>query len=128
MRLLLDTHVLLWASEESDELSSRAKSMIDNPENDLVFSVVSLWEITIKRRGKDHRFRSDPHVLRRELVDRGYEELAITSEHALAVDSLPPIHKDPFDRMLAAQAISEGITLLTADTILAGYPCPVQLI
>jgi PIN domain nuclease of toxin-antitoxin system len=102
--------------------------MINDPENDLAFSVVSLWEIAIKRRGKDRGFRTDPHLLRRELVERGYEELTITSEHALAVDGLPSIHKDPFDRMLAAQAIIEGITLLTADTVLAGYPCPVRLV
>ena len=128
MRLLLDTHVLLWAAEESDKLSLKAKGMIDDPENNLVFSVVSLWEIAIKRHGKDRSFRTNPHVLRRELIDRGYEELTITSQHALAVDSLPPIHTDPFDRMLAAQASTEGITLVTADTTLAKYPCPVRLV
>ncbi len=128
MRLLLDTHILLWASEEADELSAETKSMIADPENYLMFSIVSLWEVAIKRRGRDTTFRTDPHVLRRELVDRGYEELAITGAHALAVDNLPLIHKDPFDRMLVAQALIEGITLLTADKILAEYSCPVRLV
>jgi PIN domain nuclease of toxin-antitoxin system len=128
MRLLLDTHVLLWAAEESEELSAKAKALIDDPENALVFSVVSLWEIAIKRRGKNQSFRTDPHVLRRELIERNYEELAITSVHALGVDSLPGIHKDPFDRMLASQAIAEGITLVTVDIVLAKYPCPVRLV
>ena len=128
MRLLLDTHVLLWASEESEDLSFKAKALISDPQNHLVFSVVSLWEVSIKRRGKDVTFRTDPHVLRRELTDRGYEELAITGAHALTVDSLPLHHKDPFDRMLVAQAIIEGITLLTADRIMAKYPCPVRLV
>ncbi len=128
MRLLLDTHVLLWASELSAELSRKAKAMIADPENHLVFSVVSLWEVAIKRRGKDITFRTDPHVLRRELVDRGYEELDITAAHTLMVDSLPLLHRDPFDRMLVAQAIVEGTTLLTADKILAKYPCPVRLV
>ncbi len=128
MRLLLDTHVLLWAAEESEELSVKAKALINDPENVLVFSVVSLWEIAIKRRGKDPSFRTDPHVLRRELIERNYQELTITGAHALGVDGLPGIHKDPFDRMLASQAIAEGITLVTADSILAKYPCPVRLV
>ena len=128
MRLLLDTHVLLWAADDSEELSAKAKALIDDPENILVFSVVSFWEIAIKRRAKDPSFRTDPHVLRRELIERNYEELNITGAHALGVDGLPGIHKDPFDRMLASQAIAEGITLVTADSILAKYPCPVRLV
>jgi PIN domain nuclease of toxin-antitoxin system len=128
MRLLLDTHVLLWVSEESARLSEEAKALIEDPENVLVFSVVSLWEIAVKRRGKDASFRTDPHVLRRQLIDHGYVELAITGAHALAVDLLPPIHKDPFDRMLAAQALAEGILLITADRMLARYPCPSRLV
>jgi PIN domain nuclease of toxin-antitoxin system len=125
MRLLLDTHVLLWAADES--LPLQAKILIDDPANVLVFSVVSLWEIAIKRQAS-RQFEADPRVLRRELLDRGYEELMITGAHAMAIDGLPPIHKDPFDRMLVAQALIEGITLLTADAVLAKYPCPVRLV
>jgi PIN domain nuclease of toxin-antitoxin system len=94
--------------------------------NELIFSVASLWEIVIKRGlGRDD-FQVDPRVLRRSLLDNGYSELSILSEHAVAIDALPPIHKDPFDRLLVAQAIVEGITLLTADTLVADYPGPVR--
>ena len=71
-------------------------------------------------------FRVDPRVLRRGLLDNGYEELPITGEHAVAPDGLPPIHKDPFDRMLIAQSMVEGITLLTADPLIAQYPAPIR--
>ncbi len=100
--------------------------MLNNPDHDLLFSAASLWEVTIKRGlGRDD-FRVDPRLLRRGLLDNGYGELAITSEHAIAVDLLPPIHKDPFDRMLLAQAMVEGIALLTSDPLLARYPGPVH--
>jgi len=91
----------------------------------LLFSVASLWEIVIKNRlGRDD-FKVDPRLLRRGLLDNGYIELGIASTHVMAVDALPPIHKDPFDRLLVAQAMVEGITLLTADLCVASYPCPV---
>ena len=100
--------------------------MLNNPDHDLLFSAASLWEVTIKRGlGRDD-FRVDPRLLRRGLLDNGYGELAITSEHAIAVDLLPPIHKDPYDRMLLAQAMVEGIALLTSDPLLARYPGPVH--
>jgi PIN domain nuclease of toxin-antitoxin system len=98
-----------------------------DPENELLFSVASLWEIVIKRGLKRPDFQVDARLLRRGLLDNGYQELPILSEHAVAVDSLPPIHKDPFDRLLIAQATVEGITLLTDDTTVAQYPGPVQL-
>jgi PIN domain nuclease of toxin-antitoxin system len=100
--------------------------LLNNPDHDLLFSAASLWEVTIKRGlGRDD-FRVDPRLLRRGLLDNGYGELAITSEHAIAVDLLPPIHKDPYDRMLLAQAMVEGIALLTSDPLLARYPGPVH--
>jgi PIN domain nuclease of toxin-antitoxin system len=126
LRLLLDTHLLLWGAGQPDRLSAAARSLLQDPANDLVFSVASLWEITIKRGLGRADFRVEPRVLRRGLRDHGYTELAITAEHALAVDLLPPIHKDPFDRLLLAQAVMEGITLLTADPIVARYPAPVR--
>ncbi len=98
-----------------------------DPDNDLLFSVASLWEIVIKRGLHRPDFQVDARLLRRGLLDNGYLELPILSEHVVAVDSLPPIHKDPFDRLLVAQATVEGITLLTDDPTVAQYPGPVQL-
>lgn len=126
MKLLLDTHLLLWAAGSPEKLSTSARLSIEDPQNELFFSVASLWEIVIKRRLERSDFRVEASVLRRGLLDNGYQELAITSEHAVSVDSLPPLHKDPFDRILVAQAIAEGITLLTADTLVAQYPGPVR--
>jgi PIN domain nuclease of toxin-antitoxin system len=126
MKLLLDTHLLVWTAAEPEKLPAAAWVLMDDRDNNLFFSVVSLWEVAIKRGLKRHDFSADPRLLRRELLDNGYEELGISGAHALAIDSLPLIHKDPFDRMLAAQALTEGITLLTADPLLAKYPCPVR--
>ena len=126
MKLLLDTHLLLWAAGEPDRLSADARALIDAPENELFFSAASLWEIAIKRGlGRDD-FKVDTRLLRRGLLDNGYSELPIGSEHAVAIDSLPSIHKDPFDHMLVAQAMVEGITLLTVDAYVAQYPGPVR--
>ena len=126
MKLLLDTQLLLWAAGQPERLSARAKRQIENRENELLFSAASLWEIAIKSTlGRDD-FRVEPRVLRRGLLDNGYLELPITSEHAVSVDTLPPLHKDPFDRLLLAQALVEGITLLTADAQLARYRGPVR--
>ena len=121
MKLLLDTHILLWAAGEPEQLSSKAKALIEDPENQLYFSAASLWEISIKNKLGRADFKVDLAVLRRNLLDNGYEEITITSAHALAVDTLPPIHKDPFDRMLIAQTAVEGITLMTADSVVAEY-------
>lgn len=126
MKLLLDTHLLLWAALQPARLPQRARKLIESMENEPVFSSASLWEIAIKRGLGRKDFQVDPRVLRRGLLDNGYLELAITSEHAVAVDGLPPIHKDPFDRLLVAQSMIEGITLLTADSLLARYPGPIQ--
>ena len=128
MKLLLDTQLLIWVAGLSHRLSAMALGLLNDPRNEPLFSAASIWEIAIKTgRGFDH-FRLDPNVLRRRLVDNGYAELPVTSQHALHVVGLPPIHKDPFDRLLLAQAISEGIVLLTADAQLARYPGPVRLV
>lgn len=128
MKLLLDTHLLLWAAGTPERLSSTARALLEDPLNEPLFSAASLWEITIKRGLGRADFQVDPRVLRRGLLDNGYTELPITSEHAVSVDSLPPLHKDPFDRLLVAQATVEGITLLTADELVAKYPGPVRLV
>jgi PIN domain nuclease of toxin-antitoxin system len=128
MRLLLDTHLLLWVISQSSRLSPQARQLIGDPNNELVFSAASLWEVAIKvGRGRDD-FQVDARLLRRALLDNGYRELAITGEHAVAAGGLPPLHKDPFDRMLVAQSVVEGVTLLTADPRVAQYPAPVQLV
>ncbi|HET7395761.1 MAG TPA: type II toxin-antitoxin system VapC family toxin [Gammaproteobacteria bacterium] len=126
MKLLLDTHVLLWAAGQAEKLSAEARELIENRRNDLFFSAANLWEVSIKHDLGRKDFRVDPRLLRRGLLDNGYEELPITSEHVVAVVGLPPIHKDPFDRLLVAQAMVEGITLLTADPHVAKYPGPIR--
>jgi PIN domain nuclease of toxin-antitoxin system len=126
MKLLLDTHLLLWAAGDPDRLSPAARTLIEAPENELFFSAASLWEIAIKHGLGRSDFQVNARVLRRGLLDNGYSELPIASEHAVAIDSLPSIHKDPFDRILVAQATVEGITLLTVDALVAQYPGPVQ--
>ncbi|MGD9189658.1 MAG: type II toxin-antitoxin system VapC family toxin [Desulfobacteraceae bacterium] len=126
MKLLLDTHILLWAAQGVDHLPLDAQTLMNDPENELLFSVASLWEIVIKCGLGREDFKVNPRLLRRSLLDNDYHELPILSEHAVAIDALPPIHKDPFDRMLIAQATVEGITLLTADAQLAKYPGPIQ--
>lgn len=126
MKLLLDTHLLLWAAGQPEQLSVTARALLDDPQNELLFSAASLWEIAIKRGlGRDD-FRVDPRLLRRGLLDNGYGELAITSQHVVTIDGLPPIHKDPFDRILVAQSIVEGFALLTTDPVVAQYPGPVR--
>jgi PIN domain nuclease of toxin-antitoxin system len=126
VKLLLDTHLLLWAAAGSASLPAEAAALIDEPANELTFSAASLWEIAIKSGLGRADFRADSRLLRRGLLDNGYVELPITSEHALAVTSLPNLNRDPFDRLLIAQAKIEGILLLTADPLVAAYPGPVQ--
>lgn len=128
MHLLLDTHILLWAAIDSPRLSRTARDLLERSENQLAFSAASLWEITIKRGLGRSDFVVEPSVLRRELLEHGYEELAINGAHALAVGHLANIHKDPFDRILIAQAESEGYTLVTSDQLIAEYPGPIQLV
>ena len=128
MKLLLDTHLLLWAAGSPGQLSATARLLLEDPQNELLFSAASLWEIVIKCGLGRSDFQVDARVLRRGLLDNGYQELVITSEHSVSIDILPPIHKDPFDRILVAQAIVEGITLLTADALVAQYPGPVRLV
>jgi len=126
MKLLLDTHILLWAAREPKRLPRVARALMDDTQNELIFSVVSVWETAIKSGLGKKDFRTDPRLLRRRLLDNGYSELPLLSKHAVAIDLLPPIHKDLFDRILVAQAMVEGITLLTADAIVAQYPGPVR--
>lgn len=121
MRLLLDTHILLWSAGQPDKLSDEARSLLLDTSNRLFFSAASIWEIVIKRGlGRDD-FKVDPLRLLKQLVINGYEEVAVSADHALAVEVLPPLHKDPFDRILIAQARTEGMLLVTADCQVSLY-------
>lgn len=121
MKLLLDTHILLWAANDPQRLSETTRTLLLEPANTLYFSAVSLWEIVIKRGLGRSDFIVDPHRLRRLLLANGYTELAVTSEHVLQVDRLPPLHKDPFDRLLIAQAQTEALLLVTVDRMVVQY-------
>jgi PIN domain nuclease of toxin-antitoxin system len=113
---------------EPKRLSKQARTLIDNPDNELLFSAASLWEVAIKRGLGREDFKVDVRLLRRGLLDNGYSELPIISDHVVATESLPPIHKDPFDRVLVAQATVEGVTLLTIDSLVAQYPGPIKTV
>lgn len=128
MKLLLDTHVLIWAAGFPDRISAEGRDLIADTENELFFSAASLWEVAIKSTLKREDFAVDARLLRRGLLDNGYSELPIMSEHAVAIGGLPAIHKDPFDRLLIAQSMVEGITLLTADDLVGQYPGPIRKI
>ena len=110
---------------DPDRLPGGGRKLIEDAENELIFSAASLWEITIKSGLGRPDFAVNARLLRRGLLDNGYIELPIASEHAVAIDALPDIHKDPFDRILIAQATIEGISLVTADDVVAQYPGPI---
>lgn len=126
MNFLVDTHLLLWATIVPKKLSKSARQRLDDAGAQPWFSAASIWETAIKRALGRSDFDVEPRRLRRALLDNGWSELAISSEHAAAVNELPPLHKDPFDRMLIAQARTEGFTLLTSDKLVAQYPGAVQ--
>ncbi|MEO1004139.1 MAG: type II toxin-antitoxin system VapC family toxin [Cyanobacteria bacterium J06638_7] len=126
MHLLLDTHLLVWAMGSPQRLPAGLAGMLEDPLNTPMFSVTSLWELVIKQALGRPDFSVQPAVLRRALLDGGWQELPIEARHALAVAQLPPLHRDPFDRMLLAQVTADGLLLITADTRLAAYPGPVR--
>jgi PIN domain nuclease of toxin-antitoxin system len=122
VKILADTHILLWASDQPRKLSRVAMSLLTDIGNQIYFSPLSIWEVSIKGALGRKDFRFDTAILRRNLLHNGYLELPFTSQHAIAVQSLPLIHKDPIDRILIAQAQVENFTLLTADAVVARYP------
>jgi PIN domain nuclease of toxin-antitoxin system len=121
MRLLLDTHAVLWWTDESNRLSKPVREAIVQADEVLV-SAASAWEAAIKvAAGR----LTSPGRLSDAVAASGFKELPVTFRHAEAAASLPPHHRDPFDRMLVAQAIVEGLTLVTHDRLLAAYGMPV---
>ena len=118
----------MWVAGEPDRLPVQVRSLVEDPATEVLFSAASLWEIAIKSGLGRPDFAVDPRVLRRGLLENGYTELPVTGAHAVAVDLLPPIHRDPFDRMLVVQARIEGVPLLTADTTLGLYQGPIEVI
>lgn len=126
MRLLLDTHALLWALMEPEKLSAQARALIEEPANTLLVSAASAWEIANKHRlGRLPEAEAVVRGFRRHLAVLQVIELPISIEHALLAGSLPGEHRDPFDRMLAAQALIEGVPLLTIDPIFTTFRVPV---
>jgi PIN domain nuclease of toxin-antitoxin system len=128
VRLLCDTHILVWAAGDDHRLSAEARRLITSSENEMHYSVASLWEITIKHGLKRQNFDFSARAMRSAMLANGYHELAISCEHALAIDMLPHLHKDPFDRLLVAQAMLEDLTLLTADETVSKYPGSIRLV
>ncbi|MCF7530559.1 type II toxin-antitoxin system VapC family toxin [Neisseria lisongii] len=121
MKYLLDTHILLWAATDSPKLSRAARAIIENWENELYFSAASIWEIAIKTGLGKPEFQVNSSLFRRTLLDNGYLELAIDGRHTAATETLPEIHKDPFDRLLVAQSQIEGMALISADQKVIAY-------
>ncbi len=119
--LLLDTRLVLWFAFEPDRLSGKARKLLQARDNPLAFSVASLWEIAIKSSLGRPDFKVDTARLRNGLLAEGLAEWRIEAEHVARVASLPWVHRDPFDRLLVAQAQAERATLLTVDRVLAGY-------
>ena len=121
MKLLLDTHILLWAAGEPQKLPVKIRQLIEDEENTLFFSAASIWEIVMKNGLGRSDFQIEPRMFRAALMDNGYLELPITSEHVLFVHDLSLLHKDPFDRILVAQSSIEGMALLTVDQAVIDY-------
>lgn len=127
MIFLIDTHLLLWGLGEPERLPSAARNLFDDADHEFWFSAASIWEIAIKRARGRPDFEADPRRARNALLANGCIELVISSEHAAAISDLPPIHKDPFDRLLIAQARCEGVALATSDEVVARYPGNIRL-
>lgn len=122
MKLLLDTHAWLWWLGDPDQLAPAAVELIASPDHLVVVSAASVWEVAIKRARGRLQFDGDPAAA---VVDNAFEPLPISPAHAARAGDLPPHHRDPFDRMLVAQAALEGLTILTRDPAFEAYAVPV---
>lgn len=121
MRILLDTHILLWAIEDDPALSRKARRILSDADNECLFSPISMAEIAIKYTLRPDAMPWTPDEVHEALLEAGYEELPYRSAHAEALCDLPPLHKDPFDRMLVAQAKCEQTAFMSHDDLVAGY-------
>ena len=128
MRLLVDTHLLLWAAARSRRLPKEARLLLQDPANEVFFSAASLWEVVIKAALRKPDFKVDVALLRPALAEMGFVELAVSGAHAERLAILPPLHKDPFDRMLVAQSLAEPLVLLTNDGVLGDYGNSVKVV
>jgi PIN domain nuclease of toxin-antitoxin system len=128
MKLLVDTHILLWMTGVSRRLPASAREVIEDASNVIFFSTASIWEVAIKARLGYDDFAVDARKLRSNLIENNYQELPILGEHALGVANLPDIHKDPFDRIMIAQSFVEGLVMLTADKTVAKYGGLISLV
>jgi PIN domain nuclease of toxin-antitoxin system len=121
MRILLDTHVLIWAVADSDRLASDVAEALKDTANDILFSAASIWEIAIKYGLRQPRFLHEPNDIARAALATGFIELPVHAAVAASVATLPSHHRDPFDRLLVAQALAEPAVLFTADAQLEPY-------
>ncbi len=126
MTLLLDTHVLLWALMSPDRLRPGLRSVLIAADTQVLFSAASVWEIAIKRALGRLDFGFEPETVAQAALDTEFEELPVRHTHAARVRHLPPLHADPFDRLLLAQAQCETALLVTADRALMNYPAPLR--
>ncbi len=127
MRVLLDTHVVVWATHQSARLGAARQLVLDADQR--LFSAVCVWELAIKQRLGKLSVGPDVRTwARRATVELALDHLPVTADHAAAVEHLPDVHRDPFDRLLVAQAVAEGAVLLTADDRLTAYGDVVRLV
>jgi PIN domain nuclease of toxin-antitoxin system len=126
VNILLDTHILIWWATNDCQLTTQTKALISDPENNVFISSINIWEVAIKH-GKGNLLLP-PALLRNSALESGFEILSFQDTHAIQVSMLPPIHQDPFDRALIAQAFSEPMHLLTHDEIVAQYGNTIKLV
>ncbi len=127
-RFLVDTQLLLWNVSGSRKIPARVARLFRDGRHEFFYSAASLWEIAIKAALGRGDFVADAVAILETLDENGFHELFITAQHAVAVSRLPPIHGDPFDRMLVAQAIGEPMALITTDERLAAYPGTIEVV
>jgi PIN domain nuclease of toxin-antitoxin system len=128
MNFLLDTHIALWALSDDESLTKEAREIIVNESNRIFVSVVSMWEIAIKKALKPQKIPLSGREYLHYCRQAGYELIPIRETHVLALEDLPPLHSDPFDRLLVAQASAESLILLTHDSVIAKYGSAVKLV
>ena len=127
MKLLLDTHTFIWWDSEPEKLSPTVLALCQDADNELILSVASLWEIQIKSQlGKIKLSISLPHIIQAQQRSNALQVLPVNAEHVYKLDSLPSLHKDPFDRILIAQASVENIPIASQDSIIRAYPVQVK--